>query len=381
MSPGVDLNLGNSLVPLTGMVLLLRSVIEGQYHLAWPFVAPVALMTLACCLLAIRWAEEQFSRESVQFRESERLELRRWLVHVVRDRGETPSFAQAMLCVALILVIQFFVSLALSAQQAAGMSFGLLAKTMLVSQLACVFAPAVIMTIMLTRNPRRTLLLERLPRLSHLAAATALAVIVHPLARLLTAGIAEMYPVQEETAQRMESIYALLSDAPNWWVVIGLMALLPAVCEEIAIRGFVLSGLRHLGHKWWAIAISAAAFGAVHMILQQKLTAVAAGLVIGYLAVQTGNLVPCIVFHAIHNTLAVSVDRWGAMAKNADPDGFAARLLSGAKPLIYQPAAAAACGLCAAGIMWWLHSLSYRRTPEEQLEEARQRQDSPLVGA
>jgi hypothetical protein len=71
MSPGVELNLGNSLVPLTGMVLLLRSVIEGQYHLAWPFVLPVALVTLGCCLLAIRWAEEQFNRESVLFRESE----------------------------------------------------------------------------------------------------------------------------------------------------------------------------------------------------------------------------------------------------------------------------------------------------------------------
>ena len=82
-----------------------------------PFVVPVAAVTLACCLLAIRWAEEQFNRESVLFRESERLELRRWLVHMVRDRGDTPSFAQAMLCVAVILVVQFFISVAMSAQQ------------------------------------------------------------------------------------------------------------------------------------------------------------------------------------------------------------------------------------------------------------------------
>jgi hypothetical protein len=31
--------------------------------------------------------------------------------------------------------------------------------------------------------------------------------------------------------------------------------------------------------------------------------------------------------------------------------------------------------------LWWLHTLSYRRTAEEQLEEARQRQGAPLVGA
>ena len=31
MSPGVELNLGNSLIPVTGVVLLLRSVLEGNY--------------------------------------------------------------------------------------------------------------------------------------------------------------------------------------------------------------------------------------------------------------------------------------------------------------------------------------------------------------
>jgi sodium transport system permease protein len=382
MSPGVELNLGNSLVPLTGMVLLLRSVIEGQYQLALKFVAPVALMTLACCLLAIRWAEEQFNRESVLFRESERLDLKRWLVHVVRDRGETPSFAQAMLCLAVILVVQFFISVALAGQGANGdMTFAYLARTLLISQLACVFAPAAIMTLILTRNPRRTLLLERLPKASHVLAAAALAVVVHPLARALMIVIAELYPVKDEALGGMKAIQDALGGAPSWWAVVGLMALLPAVCEELAMRGFILSGLRHVGHKWWAIAISAVAFGAIHMFLQQKITAAAVGLVIGFLAVQTGHLLPCIVFHAIHNTLAVSVEQWGAQAEAADRDGVLARLLGGEAALVYHPVSVVACGLCAAAILWWLHNLSYRRTPEEQLEETRQRQDSPLVGA
>jgi sodium transport system permease protein len=381
ISPGVELNLGNSLVPLTGMVLLLRSVIEGQYHMAWPFIAPVVLMTVACCLMAIRWAEEQFNRESVLFRETERLELGRWLAHVVRDRGDTPSFAQAMLCLAVILVVQFFVSLALAGQQAGGMSFALLAKTMLASQLACVLAPAAIMTAILTRNPRRTLLLESWPRVSTIIAAAALALAVHPIMRRLVEGITNLYPVQAGTEDSAKAMQGALEQAPSWWMVIGLMALLPAVCEEIAIRGFVLSGLRRLGHKWWAIAISAVAFGAIHMILQQKLAAAAAGVLIGYLAVQTGNLVPCIVFHAIHNALGFSIARWADLAQESNPDSLVARVCGGRDPILYRPATVAACGLVVAGILWWLHSLSYRRTPEEQLEETRRQQDSSFAGA
>ncbi|HYO26405.1 MAG TPA: ABC transporter permease subunit/CPBP intramembrane protease [Lacipirellulaceae bacterium] len=382
MSPGVELNLGNALVPLTGMVLLLRSVIEGNYPMTLQFfgmVAAVGTVTLLCCLLAIRWAEEQFNRESVLFRESERLDLRRWLVHVVRDRGDTPSFAQAALCVALILIVQFFVSVAMTAQAPAELTFPFLAKMLLISQLACIFAPAAIMTVMLTRNPLRTLQLERRPGWAMLVGAVALAVVMHPIVVRLAEGIARIYPMSEQTGSSVQAIQAALGGAPRWWMVVALIGVLPAVCEEIAFRGFVLSGFRRLGHKWWAIGLSAVAFGAVHLFLQQKIAASAAGLVIGYLAIQTGSLWPCIVYHAAHNSLPTLLQQ---LASAAGPESMDARWLWGDEPPIYQNSVVAACAFLAAGILWWLHTLSYRRTPEEQLEEARQRQDGTLaVGA
>ncbi len=41
LSPGVELTLGNSLIPMTGVVLLLRSAIEGHYLLALRYIVPV----------------------------------------------------------------------------------------------------------------------------------------------------------------------------------------------------------------------------------------------------------------------------------------------------------------------------------------------------
>ncbi len=380
MSPGVDLDLGNSLVPITGMVLLLRSVIEGQYHLAWKFIVPVAGVTFACCLLAIRWAEEQFNRESVLFRESERLDLRRWLVHVVRDRADTPSFAQAALCTAVILIVQFFITASLSAQSIDSIGFDFLARMLLITQIASVFAPAAIMTLILTRMPRRTLLLDKLPQWSDCAAAAALAVLFHPLAVRFAEALQKLYPLAPGVKEQGEAIESALAAAPNWWIAFTLIALLPALCEELAFRGFILSGFRHIGHKWWAIALSALAFGAVHAFLQQKIAAAAIGLVLGFLAVQTGNLLPCIVFHATHNGLQLAVQFWAKQAGDAT-DGPLARLLGGEAPLAYHPATVVACAAAAGAILWRMHGLSYRRTPEEQLEEARRRQDTPLVGA
>jgi sodium transport system permease protein len=380
MSPGVELNWGNSLVPLTGLVLLLRSVIEGQYQHALPYIGPVVAVTLVCCLLAIRWAEEQFNRESVLFRESERLELGRWLLHLVRDRGETPSLAQAALCVAIIMVVQFFISVALSAQSIGELSFPMLAKALLISQLACIFAPAALMTIMLTRNPARTLLLERTPEWKHLWAAVGLALLAHPLVVRLAEAITWLYPVQEETQAAAKAIEEALAGAPNWWIAIGLMALLPAVCEELAFRGFVLSGLRHLGHKWWAIGLSAVAFGLVHPFLHQKITATCMGLAIGYVAVQTGSLWPCILLHGLHNSVQLIMHSLAKMAEN-NAELPLAFLLRGEEPPLYHGISVGFCAVGVAAIMWGLHGVKYRRTAEEQLEEARQLQDSPLVGA
>ena len=88
----------------------------------------------------------------------------------------------------------------------------------------------------------------------------------------------------------------LLQTAPYPWLPYVLMAVLPALCEELAFRGFVLSGLRHLGSKWWAIGLTAVFFGMAHGVIQQSLAAAALGVVIGYIAVQTGSLVPCMLF-------------------------------------------------------------------------------------
>ena len=89
-----------------------------------------------------------------------------------------------------------------------------------------------------------------------------------------------------------------------------LMAVLPAICEELAFRGFILSGLRHMGHKWRAILVSSLLFGVAHGVVQQSVMAVLFGMILGYLAVQTGSLLPCMTFHAVHNALGICASHW-----------------------------------------------------------------------
>ncbi len=371
MAPGVELTLGNSLIPVTGVVLLLRALLEGNSLEALPYLPVVVMVTLACCLWSIRWAVDQFNSESVLFRESERLDLGLWLRHLVRDRGDTPSPAEALFCGLLILTIRFFLGLVMD--QTPPKTFEPWAKLVLITQLTTVLTPALLMTIMLTRSPRKTLLL-RLPPLGSVPAAVLLAVVLHPVVAQLSIIVQRIYPVSEA----MREALALPLDAHTpMWQLVAVLALTPAFCEELAFRGFMLSGLRHLGHKWQAILISSIFFGIVHGMLQQSIVACILGMVIGYLSVQTGSLLPAMVYHFTNNSLPLLL---GHLIDQPAARQFPWNWLlvrHDEVPYVFTWPATALAGLAAAGLLYWFHRLPYSRTAEEALQAALDRQRAP----
>jgi sodium transport system permease protein len=364
MAPGVELNVGNSLIPVTGIVLLLRSVLEGNYWEAFIFSPIVGAVTLAACLMAIRWAVEQFNSEAVLFRESERLDLGLWVRRLLHDRLPTPTAAAAAVCALLILVVQFFVSFSLSTPT----GLGGLARMFLVPQLLIITPPVLLMTFLFTSSPRETLLLKRPPLLA-VSAAALLAMVLHPTANLLQELVQHLYPVGKDMAPMLMEVQRLLSGA-NVWLLLLLIAVVPAICEELAFRGFILSGFRHLGHKRRAIIISALLFGLTHGILQQSLIASLVGVVIGYIAVQSGSIVPCMVFHFCHNALAILNSR---ITPEMLPDWrvFRAFVVPGEVGGCTFTWPAIVSGLLAAFLLLsWFSRFSSEKSAEESLKEA-----------
>ncbi len=80
MTPGMKLSLGLSLAPITGLTLLLQSLmaVSGE-PVSGIYAAGVALSLVVSMALSLWWADSQFRRESVLFREAERLNLRGWV--------------------------------------------------------------------------------------------------------------------------------------------------------------------------------------------------------------------------------------------------------------------------------------------------------------
>ena len=365
MAPGVELNLGNSLIPITGVMLLLRTLLEGSYMTALPYVPIVAGVTLACCLFAVRWAADQFNSEAVLFRESERFDLGLWFRHLLRDCEPTPTVAAAVFCGLLILMVRFFMGFAMPVPE----TFRDFAMAVAVTQLAVIATPALIMTLMLTSSPKQTLRLGR-PPLVGSAAAVVLAVAMHPLVHALQMAVTYLYPVSDTLAKELSK---LVTRSDSLGLSILLIAVLPAFCEELAFRGFVLSGLRHVGHKWRAIVISSLFFAVTHAVFQQSIVSFLAGLVIGYVAVQTGSIVPCILFHMVHNSMALISSKVGTELNL--PEGLKWLAAPGEGGGLTYPWTTLGLSLVVTGlILRWMHDLPYERSAEETLEESIEQQ-------
>jgi sodium transport system permease protein len=165
------------------------------------------------------------------------------------------------------------------------------------------------MTVMLTSSPRRTLRLNW-PATRYLVVAPAFVVALNPLVNELGHLVQKWFPISSLIKQSLSQI---MSESPSLWIALGVFALLPAICEEFAFRGFILSGLEHQRRTRSAILLSALMFGFLHVLLslfQQLFNAALLGVVLGLLAVRSRSLLPCILFHFLNNALVVVQGPW-----------------------------------------------------------------------
>lgn len=317
LAPGVELNAFYSMVPVTGVALLLQrlSGAEAAGPGLWAYFVPVLAPMVIYSWLALRWAIGQFNREEVLFREAERLDLGLWLRRLWRDKEAEPTAGQAVFCFGVIFALHWL------AFGAAG-RLSLLALTG-VAQLAFVAAPALLMAVMLTTRPLRGLGLRRPPWWA-VPGAVALAVCAVPPLGLLTLAILEQFPALQSQLEQGHPLTASLQalgrgERGAAWPYVLALVVIPAVCEEVTFRGLILSGLRRGFRPWTAVLLSAFLFALYQMNVFQFVPHFVLGVVLALLVERTGSVWPAVAFHLVYNACLIGPLLVGAAAAPAGP--------------------------------------------------------------
>ena len=308
LAPEISLDLFYSVVPITGVALLLKALIVGDYGVARQFFVPVLVPTIIYALIALRWAVDQFKREEVVFREAEVFDLKGWLRFRIHDKSATPGPSLAAFGFALILSLSWFSGLALprlfewldvpkSWEGLVGMG---------AVHVGVILGVPLLLTLVFCSRPGQTLRLRR-PAGRDLLLAAGLALAINPAVRELAHYVGVLFPASEVVRSQLEKI---AEQVPNLWVGLLIFALVPAFSEEIAFRGFILAGMEKSYDTRTAIILSSFLFGFLHVLIslfQQLFSATLLGLVLGLLAVQTRSIWPGILFHFLNNAQAILI--------------------------------------------------------------------------
>ena len=271
-------------MPITGVSLLLKALMLGEYAEARQYFLPVLLPTIVYGAVALRWAVGQFrTRGRSSSARPSGSTSSSWLRHLVRDRGPIPSGGQAIACFAMILrPVLVHVDAAWSGPTRwSGWSIG---------QLVFILLPPLVMALLLTSEPApdAPAAAGRAGRRS--GAGRRPGAGANPLA-------SELRPIVDASSSRsrrrsQEALERLTAAIPNLATAVLLFAVIPAICEEVAFRGFILSGLESAHRRWTAIVLSAFLFGFLHVLLslfQQFFNATLLGLVLGLMAVRSAE--------------------------------------------------------------------------------------------
>lgn len=116
------------------------------------------------------------------------------------------------------------------------------------------------------------------------------------------ASLEAMFRAQEDAAAQLTERFLQADNFGVLLINIGLMALLPALAEEVSFRGTLQ---QILGNRHVAIWLTAIVFSAIHMQFYGFIPRMLMGAMFGYVFVWTGNLWIPILMHATNNTIAV----------------------------------------------------------------------------
>lgn len=86
-------------------------------------------------------------------------------------------------------------------------------------------------------------------------------------------------------------------------IVVAATAVVPAVCEEFAMRCCSLGLLRNYGKAFGVVSVSIV-FGLLHGNVIQFVFAGLVGLILGYVTVKTGSVIPAIFIHGFNNGMS-----------------------------------------------------------------------------
>jgi sodium transport system permease protein len=313
--PGIDFGPLMAVLPVAGVSFLFRDLMAGDA--GWLLGALALASTTAYALLALAFAAAAFGSERVLFGAGEAADVATtsWIARLRAGAraGSVPEPGVALGFVALLAVLFFYGGIRL--QVALG------ERGLVASEWLLLFAPAVLFVALGRYDPRSTLSL-RAPTARGALAGVLLIAGGLPIVWLIGWLQTFVLPIPWELLEGLEGLVTADTLSRFLWLLV-VLAITPALCEEIVFRGVLLGGTRGL-EPWRMIVLNGLVFGAFHLsfgTVIRFLPTACLGMLIAWAVWRTGSIWVGALMHFMNNASIVVLTSIAALrGAFADPD-------------------------------------------------------------
>ena len=311
--PNIELTKVTALVPVANICLLMKDLLVFKYN--FNLILIVLLSNIIYAFISVWVLSKIYNSESILFGESMsgiKLFERRKNI----KKGSLPSVSESLLVLIAALLLMVYVG-GLSALKNPVM--GVVIPQIFIGLLpilACIYIKA----------DMKKVFHIQMPNIRHLLGAFLLWLGTGSGVLLLSNLLSMIFP---NDSQVLNDEYMAILEGIPFAGGLFLMAFLPAVCEEVMFRGYILTTMKQKMTLWGAIVLVSLLFGMSHLSLIKLLPTMLLGIALAYAVEQSESIVSSALMHFLNNGLSVFVLYYGAEIAWMNDENLSAGMIIG----------------------------------------------------
>lgn len=294
--PNVELSATTAIIPVANICLLMKNLLVFKYDFA--LILMVLLSNVIYAFVAVWFLGKIYNSESILFGESAsgiKLFERRKNI----KKGSLPTIQESLLVLVAALLLMVYLGGIMSLSHPV---MGVVVPQFFIGVLpvlACIYI----------KGNAREIFKLNIPKGKDLLGSVCLYLGAGSLSLLISNLLSMAFP---DNSQGLNEEYAKLLDGISFVPALLLIALVPAVCEELMFRGYMFTAFRQKMSLPKAIFFVSVLFGISHMSLIKIIPTAVLGAALAYAIYKADSIAASSLIHFLNNAVSVFLLYYGS---------------------------------------------------------------------
>ncbi|MGL5311744.1 MAG: ABC transporter permease subunit/CPBP intramembrane protease [Peptostreptococcaceae bacterium] len=290
MIPNIVLNKVTATIPVVNISLLIKSVLSFKSDLG--LIALVLISNIAFVILSVYLLSKMFNSEEILFGNNKSFLFLEKRSNI--KKGTMPSISDGIVLYAIGLVLLIYVG---TLVQMKFEMIGIALTQVMIISLPILFG-------LYIKTDFKKVFSLYMPKIRHLLGGTILWMGGYIIVLLVTNFILYIFPQNMEV---VEGLNNALFVKDKFLFNLLVVALMPAICEEIFFRGFIFTSLKNKSSKSpkLALLLSSILFGFMHIDFLRIIPTSILGFILAYSVYKSGSIFVAMLIHFLNNGWAV----------------------------------------------------------------------------